>query len=53
MQKKHDFMKDKTTCAFGDDIKNGDMMDIANDEQNKIAQKIREFKSNTKPKNIT
>ena len=49
--KKHDFMKDKTTCAFGEDIKNSDiMMDIANDEQKKITQKIREFKGNIKPK---
>ena len=44
-------MKDKTTRGFAEDIKNRDiMMDIANDEQNKMAQKLREFKSTTKPK---
>ena len=51
-KKTYDFTKDKTIHAFGDDIKKGVItMDKANDEQNKLAQKIREFKSNTKPRN--
>ena len=38
--------------TFGDDIKNDDIkMDKANNEQNKLAQKITEFKINTKPRN--
>ena len=38
--------------ASGDDIKYGDItIDKAKDEQNKLVQKVRDFKSNTKPRN--
>ena len=50
--KKHMKTKCKTIRAFGDDIKNGDInMDKAFDEQNKLIQKIKELKRNTKPRN--
>ena len=43
---------DKTIRAFGDDIKNSDItIDKANDAQNKLAQKIKKFKSSAKPRN--
>ena len=41
-RKKKRFTRDKTRRAFEDDIKNGGvMMYKANDEQNKLVQKIR------------
>ena len=47
-----DFIKFKTKRAFGDDVKNNVMtMDMSNDEQIKLAQKIRECNSYTKTRN--
>ena len=46
------FTRDETIHAYWDYIKNGGItMDKPNNEQKNLAQKIREFKSNTKPKN--
>ena len=46
------FTRDETIHAYWDYIKKGGItMDKPNNEQNNLAQKIREFKSNTKPKN--
>ena len=46
------FTRDETIHAYWDYIKKGGItMDKSNNEQNNLAQKIREFKSNTKPKN--
>ena len=45
-------MKHKIIRAFGDNIKNGNItMNKASNEQNKLPQKIKKFKSNTKPRN--
>ena len=47
----YDFTKFKTIQSFGDVIKNGIItMHMTNDEQNWIANSVREFLSNTKPK---
>ena len=49
----YDFTKFKTIQSFGDAIKNGIItMHMTNDEQNWIANSIREFFSNAKPKKI-
>ena len=46
------FTGNKTMHAFGGDIKNHDiMMYKTNDERNKLAQNIEEFKCNAKPRN--
>ena len=51
-RKTYYFTRDETIYAYWDYIKNGGItMDKPNNEQNNLAQKIREFKSNTKPKN--
>ena len=50
--KTYDFREFKTIHVFGNEIKNNKInMSMANDEQNKLAEHIREFKSKTRPQN--
>ena len=51
-RKIYDFTLGNRIPAIGDDIKYGDItMDKAKDEKNKLVQKVKDFKSNTKPRN--
>ena len=47
-----DFRKFKTIRVFGNEIRNNIInLSIANDEQNQLLKRIREFKSKTRPQN--
>ena len=48
--KTYNFRKSKTICVFGDEIRNN-IITMGNDEQNKLARYIKEFKTKTKPQN--
>ena len=49
----NDFAKFKYIQSFGDTIRNGIItMDMANDEEEQLAKKIREYASNTKLKHV-
>lgn len=46
----YDFVKFKMIRSFGDSLKNNIVtMDTANDEQNQLVKKIKEFIGNTRP----
>ena len=50
--KTYDFREFKTIRVFGIKIRNNIInMSMANDEQNKLSEHIREFKSKTRPRN--